>query len=322
MQGANPGNQLPREVDMSLTAQLLSRAKLMTVFEQGAMGQYGIAPQFMAQPTDPETAEGVKTSIGQSQLNVQKFYTDFFEYKKRTLEMDLDIAQYVQSHKKDFLINYTKSDQSRVFIRMLGTSILMKKMGIFVVNSHRLMKELETIKQVFLQNNTTGATPLDIIEVITSYSPDAIKVKLKESMEKQEEKEQKQFEAQQQNAQAELEQGVEKENRLDQRNRENNETKVEVANIMANKAASKPTSTTPAPNTQLENNKFNAKQTNDARKNDLLSEQNEIQREKATNQKLLDTKRLEFQSRKLAAENKRTKSMVKSAKINNPKKKK
>ena len=86
--------------------------------------------------------------------------------------------------------------------------------------------------------------------------------------------------------------------------------------------SSKSSPTTPAPDTQLENNRFNAKQANDARKNDLLSEQNEIQREKATNQKLLDTKRLEFQSRKLAAENKRTKSMVKSAKINNPKKKK
>lgn len=322
MQGANPGNQLPREIDMTETARMLSRAKLMTVFEQGAMGQYGIAPQFMAQPTDPETAEGVKTAVGQSQLNVQKFYTDFFEYKKRCLEMNLDIAQYVQANKKDFYINYTKSDQSRVFIKMLGTSIMLRKLGIFVVNSQRLMKELETIKQVFLQNNTTGATPLDIVEIITSYSPDQIKAKMRETLDKQEEKEQKQFEAQQQQQQAQLEQQVEKENRVDQRNHENNETKIEVANIMAAKGGSKSTPTTPAPDKTLENNKFNAKVTNDARKNDLLSEQNEIQREKATNQKLLDARRLELQAKKLQAENKRSKSMVKSAKINNPKKKK
>ena len=322
MQGANPGNQLPKMVDMDLTAQMLSRVKLAQVFEQGAMGQYGIAAQFMAQPTSPGTAEGIKTAMDQTQLNVQKFYTEFFQYKKRCLAMNLDIAQYVQSHKKDFTINYTKSDQSRVFIQMLGTSLLMKDLSVFIVNSQQLMKQLETIKQVFVQNNTSGATPLDIVEVITSNSPSAIKAKLKESADKQEQKEQQQMQAQQQQFQAQQEADMEKENRVDQRGHENNETKIEVAQIMANKPPKSPTTTTQAPDNSLETNKFNAKVATDTRKNDLVAEQNEIQREKVTNQKLLEAKRIELQSKKLQAENKRTKAVVKTAKISNPKKKK
>jgi hypothetical protein len=275
----------------------------------------------MAQPTSPGTAEGVKTAMDQTQLNVQKFYTEFFQYKKRCLSMNLDIAQYVQSRKKDFTINYTKSDQSRVFIQMMGTSLLMKNLSVFVVNSQQLLKQLEQIKQVFIQNNTTGATPLDIVEVITSNSPSAIKAKLKETMDHQEQKEQQLQQSQQQQFQAQQEADMEKENRIDQRGHENNETKIEVAQIMANKPP-KQTSTTQAPNTNLENNKFNAKVSSDARKADLTAEQNEIQREKVTNQKLLEAKRIELQAKKLQAENKRTKSMIKSAKISNPKKKK
>jgi hypothetical protein len=322
MQGGG-ANTLPKVADMDLTAQFVSRMKMAQMFEDRALSQFGMSPQSMAQ-VDQETAEGVKAQGEATQLNIQKFYTDFFEYKKRCLSMNLDIAQYVQSHKKDFNINYSKSDQSRVFIQMLGTDLLFRQLGIFVVNSNKLMKQLEQIKQVFMSNNTSNATALDIVEIITANSVDEIKVKLKESAEKQDQKEQAQQQQQQQQAQAEQQIDMEKENRLDQRAHEKNETTIQVAQIAAGaKSQQQPNqTTTQGPDKQLAYSQFNARTQADNRKADLAAEQNEIAREKATNQKITDSKKIDLQMKKLQAENKRTKSIVKSAKINNIKKKK
>jgi len=315
MQGANPGNQLPREVNMELTAQMFSRAKLAQFFEERCLSQLGVSPQAMAEVKATETATGINTAVSQTALNVQRYYTDFFEYKQRCLTMDLDISQYVQSQQKDVTISYTKSDQSRVFIKMAGTELLLRNMHVYVVNSQILLQQLQQIKNLFLQSNTTGATPLDLVEVITANSPAALKVKLKESMQNQEVKEQQMQQNQQQQFQAQLEHDQETENREDQRNRENNETKIEVAQIAA--GAKQKTPAVPAtPNgpSQLDYNKFNAQSAANQQKADLQRENNEINREKNTNDKLLRTRELDLQEQKIRAENKRSQSNVRVAK--------
>jgi hypothetical protein len=317
MQGANPGNQLPKVVNMELTAQMFSRAKLAQFFEERCLSQLGVSQQTMGEVDAKDTATGINTAVQQTALNVQRYYTDFFQYKQRCLTMDLEIAQYVQSQKKDVTISYTKSDQSRVFIEMLGTTLLLKDMHVYVVNSQVLLRQLEQIKNLFLQSNTTGATPLDLVEVITANSPAALKVKLKESMDNMEKKEQQQQQSQQQQFQAQLEHDQETENREDQRNHENNETKVQVAEIAAGaKNKVPPAPATPGPqNSQLDYSKFNAKSMADQQKSDNQKEGNEIQREKNTNDKLLKSRELDLQEKKIAAENRRTRSDVRVAKV-------
>lgn len=319
MQGANPGNQLPREVNMELTAQMFSRAKLADFFEQRALAQLGISPQAMAEVKATETATGINTAVSQTALNVQRYYTDFFEYKQRCLTMDLDISQYVQSQQKDVTISYTKSDQSRVFIKMLGTDLLLRNMHVYVVNSQQLLQQLQQIKNLFLQSNTTGATPLDLVEVITANSPAALKVKLKESMQNQEQKEQAMQQQQQQQFQAQLEHEQETENREDERNHQNNETKIQVAQIAAGAkqaAANKAVPAVPSGPNQLDYNKFNSKAAVDQQKADTARESNEIAREKNTNDKLVKDRQLDLQEQKIKAENKRTSANVRVAKTN------
>jgi hypothetical protein len=316
MQGANPGNQLPKIINMELTSQMFSRAKLAQFFEERCLSQLGVAPQAMAEVKTTETATGINTAVSQTALNVQRYYTDFFEYKQRCLTMDLDISQFVQVQQKDVTISYTKSDQSRVFLKMLGTDLLLREMHVYVVNSQQLLQQLQQIKNLFLQSNTTGATPLDLVEVITANSPAALKVKLKESMDNMEKKEQAQQQNQQQQFQAQLEHDQETENRTDQRNHENNETKVEVAQIAAGaKTKVPPVPATPgSQNSQLDYSKFNAKTQADQQKNDVQQEANEIKREKNTNDKLIQTKQLDLQRQKITAENRRSRANVRVAK--------
>lgn len=318
MKGANPGNTLPKMIDMDLTAQLMSRFKVAEFFEQKALSQLGISEQFLGQVKATETAEGTKTSVAATQLTIQRYYTDFFEYKQRCLSMDLGIAQYVQSQNKDFTINYTKSDQSRVFIKMLGTDLLLKDLHVYVVNSQQLLQQMQQLKSLFLGNNTTNATPLDLAEVITANSPAAIKAKLKESFEKQQANEEKQFQQKQQEIQATQEVAMEKENRQDNRNHENNQTKIQVAEIAADAKAQAPPGPTPGDKTEspLEYNRFNSKVAAESDRTNLQREQNEIQREKNTNDKLLKSRELDIKKEMVAAKNRESNAKVRVAKTN------
>jgi len=54
---------------------------------------------------------------------------------------------------------------------------------------------------------------------------------------------------------------------------------------------------------------------NDQQKVDSQRESNEINREKNTNDKLLRTRELDLQEKKIGAENRRTRGMVRAAKV-------
>jgi hypothetical protein len=298
-------------VDMDLTAQLVSRMKAADYFEQKALSQLGISEQFIGQTKATETAEGIKSSISQTQLTVQKYYTDFFQYKQQCLSMNLDIAQYVQSKNKDFTINYTKSDQSRVFIKMLGTDLLLRDLHVYVVNSQQLLQQMQQLKQLFMSSNTTGASPLDLAEVITATSPSAIKVKLKESFEKQQQQQQQEFQQKQDQIKGEQDTAMEKENRQDNRNDQNNTTKIQVAEILATKGSTKEA----APErydqqSQGDYARFNAKAQVDSDKTNLQREKNEIEREKNTNTNVLKAKELDIKREAIAAKNRESSAKV------------
>ena len=124
---------------------------------------------------------------------------------------------------------------------MLGTDLLLKDIHVYVVNSQQLLQQMQQLKELFLGNNTTNATPLDLAEVITANSPAAIKAKLKESFEKQQANQQQEFQQKQDEIKANQDVALEKENRQDERNTENNQTKIEVAEIAADAKAPIPT---------------------------------------------------------------------------------
>lgn len=318
MQGANPGNQLPKQIDLTLTAQMMSRAKLAEFFESRAMAQLGISPQMMADVGGTETLGGIQTAVGQAQLNVQRYYTDFFEYKQRCLTMSLDIAQYVQSNNLDITIMYTKSDASREFVKMNGTELLLRNMHVYIVNSQELMRQLELIRNLFVQNNTTNASALDLVEIITSNSPAAIKAKLEEVMAKQEGREAQAAEQQQQAINQQGEIAKLKEDKLDARNTENNETKKEVAyiqtfNRQANNLSDSDANQVPD---SLEYSKLASQSKTNDDKVSVQQESNAIKREKLALDRASKSRELDLKEKQLDQREKETKAKVRVAKVN------
>lgn len=318
MKGANPGNQLPKVMDMEQTAQMLNRAKLAEFFENRAMAQVGISPQFAADVKSTETATGINTAVSQTQLNVQRYYTDFFQYKKRTLTMDLDIAQYVQSRKKDVTISYTKSDNSRVFLQMTGTDLLLRNMHVYVVNSQQLLRTLEQIRAFFLQNNTSTASPSDLVEVMTSNSVENIKAALKESWSKLQDQKDQQMQQQQQGIQAQQQIAANKDATARDMEHERNETKKEVAYIQTfnrqpDNLADKNNDNAPD---VLEYNKLNQAITNNNNKATAQRESNAIRRDKINTDLSVKNRELDIKEKALKVKAKESQNAVKIAKVN------
>lgn len=203
LKGANISNTMPRDVDLDESSRMISRAKLMEFFEQRALAQVGITPQRLGNVAASETATGTQQAVTQSFAQTESYFTRFAEYKKRTLKMNLDIAQYVQSKNEDIRITYAKSDMSRAFIKLNGTELLLADLNVFVSNSQEDIRQLEMLRQLFMTNNNVGATPLDLATVITSNSPAEIRIQLESAMAKNEEKYQQQMQLEQQKTETE-----------------------------------------------------------------------------------------------------------------------
>jgi hypothetical protein len=231
MKGANTSNSFPKEVDLDESNRMMSRIKIMEFFEQRALSQVGITPQRLGSVAASETATGTQQAIAQSYAQTESYFTRFSEYKRRALRMNLDIAQYVQAKEKDITISYVKSDMSRAFTKLNGTDLMLSDLQVYVSNSQEDMRQLESLRQLFLTNNNTGASPLDLASVIMSNSPAEIKIQLELAQARNEQKYQEQQQMQQQQIQAESQQ---KQAQLDfeaDQNDKNRENKKEVAYI-------------------------------------------------------------------------------------------
>lgn len=305
-------NTLPKTVVLEFTSQLLSRAKLAEFFENRAIGQLGISPQIMANTDPNETAAGVNTAVGQGMLNIQRYYSDFFEYKRQCLSMNLDIAQFTQSTNKDTTIMYTKSDMSREFIRLLGLNLLLKDLHAYVTNSQELAKQIEAIKQYFINTNTTTASELDIFKVMTENSPAAIRAQLELSQDKKDQLVQQQMKLQQDTIGQKQQNFEELQNREDARDNAKNQTTVQVADIMASKAKQTPTPIQ-QPNFSNQNLQENNNRSNDQA---IKRDTNRIHEKNIDNSTRLKKKELDIKNKALNIKNKQDQTNLKIAKVN------
>ncbi|TXH08748.1 MAG: hypothetical protein E6R03_17700 [Hyphomicrobiaceae bacterium] len=172
-----------RVIDLDESARMISRTKIAEFFENAALKQVGITPQRLGETQASESATGVEQAVNQSFAQTESHFTNFSNYKRRCLQMNLEIAQYVQSKQGDVSFMYTASDLSRAFIKLAGIDMLLSEFGVFVEDSQEVSRQLNMLRQLFMENNTVGATPPDLATVIMSNSPAEIRAQLKASYE-------------------------------------------------------------------------------------------------------------------------------------------
>ena len=186
-----------QKLDLSQTERLMSRIQLANHFKQQAYEVIGVNPQRMGQQLSQMTATGVEQATAASYAQTEVFFIQHCDYlMPRVHQMRTDLAQYYHSTKPSTRLTYITEADEKVNFQVEGTDLLMRDLNIFCSTNANHRAVLEQLKQMALQNNTTGASIYDIGKVVQSDSISEINTVLK--MSEKRIKEQKEQEMQQQ----------------------------------------------------------------------------------------------------------------------------
>lgn len=271
---------LPKEFNMDDSARMISRITLAEKFEQMALRQVGFNEYRLGAFTSEATAGGVASGKESSYAQTESYFTDFTNYLRRCHEMNLNIAQFVQSQNSDISVMNIKSDMSRSYVKMSGIELMLADLHTYVENSQELIRQTEMLRTLALENNTTGADMLDLAEIITENSPAAIKVKLKEGRKRQDMLQQQQIQMEQQQSKQAYETEMIRIAKEDERLDKELQNNLDVAYIR--EGASIINSDAGGNDGQDKTRQLESQEQNNSRNADLNRQKLELQRQKQT----------------------------------------
>jgi len=200
---ARPGNtqgsnfQHYQTIDLDESNRIQALINLAMLVEQQAYNQIGITPQRAGTVQASETATGTTAAVNNSYAQTESYFEKFYNYKRRRNKMHLDIAQFVASREEDITLSYIQSDLSRAFLKINGTELLLRDLGVYMVNSAEAQRQFETIRQLALENNTTNLPMSKLIDMATATSVRELQKRVEQAEgEQQEMEQQKQKQAQ------------------------------------------------------------------------------------------------------------------------------
>ena len=217
-------------LNMEQTNRLMSRIQLANYFKQQAFDAIGVNPQRLGAPIAQETATGILNAMNQSYAQTEMYFAQHADQlMPRVHQMRTDLAQFYQSTKPSVRLSYITSESEKVNFVINGTELLLRDFNIFTTTKANHRQILEQLKQMAIQNNTTGASIYDLGNVIKAESiaevTDILKdaemkteMQRQQEMQQQQQMQQEQLQAQQQQEQMRLQaeaQEAEKERQKD-----------------------------------------------------------------------------------------------------------
>jgi hypothetical protein len=188
-----------QKLDLEQTNRLMSRINLANYFKQQAYEVIGVNPQRMGQQISQQTATGVEQAVSASYAQTEIYFIQHCDYlMPRVHQMRTDLAQYYHSTKPSVRLSYMTSADEKVNFQINGTDLLMRDLNIFCSTTANHRAVLEQLKQMSIQNNTTGATIYDLGRVVQSDSIAELNNVLKASEQKQQQQKQQEMQQAQQ----------------------------------------------------------------------------------------------------------------------------
>jgi hypothetical protein len=188
-----------QKLDLEQTNRLMSRIQLANYFKQQAYEVIGVNPQRMGQQLSQTTATGVEQAMQASYAQTEMFFIQHCDYlMPRVHQMRTDLAQYYHSTKPSARLTYVTSADEKVNFEINGTDLLLRDLNIAVSTNANHRAILEQLKQMAVQNNTTGASIYDLGKVIQSDSVASLNSVLKDSEQKLQAQKQQEMQQQQQ----------------------------------------------------------------------------------------------------------------------------
>lgn len=156
--------------NLSFSTQIADRMQLAEFIKNKAFEQVGITPQRLGAPNKYETQEGIKVSQDASYAQTEQYFSKFSTYKKKTLELHMNVAQYCQKDGRDLKLFFTSSDATQAFINETDENFNFRQFSVIPISNSKKRKQLETFKSWLMSTNTLGTDELAMAELITSDS--------------------------------------------------------------------------------------------------------------------------------------------------------
>jgi hypothetical protein len=286
-----------QKLDLDQTNRLMSRIQLANYFKQQAYEVIGVNPQRMGQQLSQQTATGVEQAMAASYAQTEMFFIQHCDYlMPRVHQMRTDLAQYYHSTKPSARLTYVTSADEKVNFEINGTDLLLRDLNIAISTNANHRAILEQLKQMAIQNNTTGASIYDLGKVVQSDSIAALNTVLKQSEQKQEQQKQQEMQQQQQMQEQQLQKQQEIEQmKIDStaaENQKNRERDILVAEIRAAGYGSM------ADINQNQESDFKEAM-KDIRDTEQYQEQTGLQREKESNRMAIEAQKGQLEREKL-----------------------
>jgi len=197
-------------MDMDESDRIQRLINLAMLVEQQGFMQLGITPQRQGSIQASESATGTQAAVNNSYAITEIYFEQFSNYRRRKLQMLLEMAQYVEGRGKgDVVKQYTTSDLGRAFIKVNSTDLLLKDFGVYLMNSAEMQRKKDLIEQLILKNNQSLMPLSKLIEIVRLDSLADIQKRLEyqenEMQKQQQQQQQQQMEMQQQQIQAQAE---------------------------------------------------------------------------------------------------------------------
>lgn len=158
-------------LNMEQTGRLMSRIQLANYFKQQAFDAIGINPQRLGGAISQQTATGVTQALNQSYAQTETYFTQHSDHlMPRVHQMRTDLAQYYNASKPSLRLSYTTSNAEKVNFTMEGTNLLLRDFNVFATTKTNHRSVLDQLKQLAIQNNTSGASIYDLGNIIKADS--------------------------------------------------------------------------------------------------------------------------------------------------------
>jgi hypothetical protein len=286
-----------QKLDLSQTERLMSRVNLANHFKQQAFEVIGLNPQRMGQQLSQMTATGVEQAASASYAQTEVFFIQHCDYlMPRVHQMRTDLAQFYNSTKPSARLSYITGADDKVNFQINGTDLLLRDLNIFCTTTANHRAILEQLKQMAMQNNTTGASIYDLGKIVQSDSVAELNTAMKASEAKQQEQKQQEMQQQQQMQQEQLASAQKQKEMEIQANAERDDKMIQkeitVAEIRsAGFGAMK----------DINENKVSDYEDSmkEIRQSEQYQQQTDLQREKQTNENMRSTQKMDIERQKL-----------------------
>jgi hypothetical protein len=186
-------------LNLEQTNRLMSRVQLATYFKNQCFETIGLTPQRMGQQIgQTETARGVEQAVVGSYAQTEPYFIQHCDYlMPRVHTMRTDLAQFYQSRNPSIRLQYMTAADEKVNFEINGTDLLLRDINVFASTKANHRAIVEKMKDMMMNNNTTGASVYDLGNIMQAESLAELNVALKSA----EKKASQQAQAQQQSAQ-------------------------------------------------------------------------------------------------------------------------